>query len=86
MLFVQFLMDSPVVGLLLLLVLLITVGPFVAARLSRRRAVNAGTGNAPGESPATTRFLGNQFDLGILLLGLVLLLALAGWVLKTFID
>jgi uncharacterized SAM-binding protein YcdF (DUF218 family) len=84
--FVHFLIETPVVALLLLLALLLTVVPIVAGLLSRRKTTRSDpTGSPPQELPAT-RFLGTQMDLAILIFGLLLLLALAAWVYETFFQ
>jgi hypothetical protein len=83
---VHFLIDTPVVAFLLLLALLVTVGPIVTVLLSRKKTAHPDTADAPVKKPQNTRFLGTQPDLVILIFGLLLLLALAGWVYKTFFE
>lgn len=83
MIYAHLLMD-PVVALLVLVVLLVTVVPLVMGWFSRRKARHSETVKTVAKDPPTTRFLGTQLDLAILLIGLLLLLALVGWVRKTF--
>lgn len=82
--FVHFLIQTPVVALFLLLALLLTVVPIVAALLSRRKRAHSDPTSAPQQEPLNTRFMGTQMDLAILMFGLLLLMALAAWVYKTF--
>lgn len=105
MIFIQFLIDTPVVAFMALLVLLITVVPVVSSFLSRKmtgqadeagapvnespreRLAEAETGTRPAmpvKEPPSTRFLGTQMDIAILIFGFLLLLALIGWLHKTF--
>jgi hypothetical protein len=84
MIFIRFLIDTPVVALLLLLVLLIIVAPIVAGLLSRRKPGDQGDANTLVQEPPTTRFLGTQMDIAILIFGLLLLLGAIGWVKKSF--
>jgi hypothetical protein len=80
--FVHFLMETPVAALLVLLVLLVTVVPIVAGLLSRRKKARSDTVDAPPKELPSSRFLGTQMDLAILIFGLLLLLALAAWVIR----
>lgn len=82
--FVQFLIDTPVVSFLLLLGLLVTVVPVVAAVLSRKKSKHPVVPGMPMKTPPSTRFLGTQMDLAILILGLLLLLGVITWVRKNF--
>jgi hypothetical protein len=84
--FVHFLMEDPVVALFLLLALLITVVPIVAGLLSRRKDARSDTVDALPKELPSSRFLGTQMELAILIFGLLLLLALAPWVYKTFFQ
>jgi hypothetical protein len=84
MTFIQFLIDTPVVAFLLLLGLLVTVVPVVVALLSRRKSGHPDDVSTPANGPPTPRFLGTQMDIAILIFGLLMLLALIGWVHKTF--
>lgn len=84
--FVHFLIETPVVALFVLLALLLTVAPIVSGLLSRRKAARSDPVNAPPKGPANSRFLGTQMDLAILIFGLLLLLALAAWVHKTYFQ
>jgi uncharacterized iron-regulated membrane protein len=74
--FVRFLVETPVAAILLLLVLLITIVPFVAGWLSRKKAARSGSANAPPKELAHKPFLGTQLDLAILILGFLLVLVL----------
>ena len=80
----RFLIDTPVVAFMLLLVLLVTVVPIVGALLSRNRSRHPDNLRTPVKEPPTTRFLGTQMDIAILLLGLLLLLGVIGWIHKTY--
>ena len=84
--FVHFLMEEPVVALFLLLALLLTVVPILAGFLSRRKKTRSDTVDAPPKELPSSRFLGTQMDLAILIFGLLLLLAMAAWVYKTFFQ
>ena len=84
---IQFLIDTPVVAFLLLLGLLVTVVPMVAAVFSRKKSGRSDSPGAPvmpEKPPANTRFLGTQMDLAVLILGLFLLLSVIGWARKNF--
>jgi hypothetical protein len=83
MTFIQFLIDTPVVAFMLLLVLLVTVVP-VAAALWSRKFGKPDKAEAVVKEPQGTRFMGTQMDLAILLVGLLLLLGIISWVVKTF--
>jgi len=87
MCFIQFLIDTPVVAFLLLLGLLVTVVPVVAAVFSRKKSVHSdspGVAPTPAKAPSNTRFLGTQMDIAILIFGLLLLLGVIGWARKNF--
>lgn len=84
--FLRFLVDTPAVAFLLLLVLLITVGPIVALLLSRRKAVHSDSVDVAVREPPTTRFLGTQLDLAILVLAFLVLLAFGGWLYKVVLE
>jgi amino acid transporter len=87
MLFFKFLIDKPVVFFLVLLGLLITVVPFGAAVYGRYRSRSAaGEENRAGRPvPETsTRFLGIQMDIAIVIFGLLLLLIAICWIRKAF--
>lgn len=62
---------------LVLLVLLVTVVRFAAGLHARRRRQSV-------SEPPPTRFMGTQFDLAILVLGLVLILVVVGWIYQAF--
>jgi hypothetical protein len=81
---IQFLIDTPVVAFLLLLGLLVTVVPLVMGLMSRKKPENPDNVGGPMKEPPTTRFLGTQMDIAILIFGIFLLLALIGWIRKTF--
>jgi hypothetical protein len=81
---IHVLIDTPVVAFLLLLGLLVTVVLLVAGLFSRRKARKSDAAVLPAPEPGTSRFLGTQMDLGILLFGLVLLLGVIGWLKKVF--
>ena len=83
MTFMRFLIDTPVVAFMLLLVLLVTVVPVVAALWSSKFG-KPGEAKAAAKEPQGTRFMGTQMDFAILLVGLVLLLGIVGWVVKAF--
>ena len=80
----RFLIDTPVVAFMLLLVLLVTVVPIVGAVLSRNRSRHPDNLKVLVKAPPTTRFMGTQMDIAILLLGLVLLAGVIGWIHKTY--
>jgi hypothetical protein len=88
----DFLRNDPVVIALVLLVLLVTVVPLAArscARLRRQRRDADERGDvAPAlvKQPQTTRFMGTQFDLAILALGLLLVLVVVGWIRRAFLG
>jgi len=82
--FVHFLVEAPVVAFMLLLALLVTVVPIVAGLLSRKKSGQSDGVSPPLKEPPTTRFLGTQMDIAILIFGLLLLLGVIGWVKKTF--
>ena len=75
-------MNTPVVAFLLLLVLLVTIVPVVTRWLSRRKTAHSETVST--KEPPTTRFLGIQMDIVILIFGLFLMLGVIGWIHKTF--
>jgi amino acid transporter len=80
----RFLIDTPVVAFMLLLVLLVTIVPIVGALLSRNRSRHPDHLSTLMKEPPTTRFLGVQMDIAILILGLLLLLGVIGWIHKTY--
>ncbi len=86
--FIHFLMESPVVAFMLLLVLLVTVvpilAPIAAAVLFRKNKAAVDDASEPVKAPSNTRFLGTQMDIAILIFVLFLLLGLVSWVYKTF--
>jgi hypothetical protein len=82
--FIQFLHDTPAVAFMLLLALLVTVVPVLAAIISRKKTGHADDANALGRDPPPSRFLGTQMDIAVLIFGLLLLLGVIGWVHKTF--
>lgn len=82
--FVHFLNDTPVVAFLLLLGLLVTIVSVVTGWLSHRKTARSDTADALAKESPTTRFLGTQMDIAILIFVLFLLLGLVGWLHKTF--
>jgi len=84
MIVLRFLIDTPVVAFMLLLALLVTVVPIVGALLSRNRSRHPDDLSMLVKEPPTTRFLGIQMDIAILILGLLLLLSVIGWIHKTY--
>jgi len=82
MLLVHFLIDTPVVAFLLLLGLLVTVVPIASVLLSRRKPKHPVS--TPGKEPPTTRFLGIQMDIILLIFGLLLLFGVIAWLKKAF--
>ena len=82
--FLNFLREEPVMAWLVFLGLLITIVP-VAAVLWRKMSGSNSVAKAtiPIQAAKPTRF-GNQTELIILFLGLLLLLVVAGWVRATF--
>jgi hypothetical protein len=80
----RFLLDTPVVAFMLLLVLLVTVVPIAGALLSRNRSRHHDEPSMLVKEPPTTRFLGIHMDIAILILGLLLLLGVIGWIHKTY--
>ncbi len=85
MTFIQFLIDTPVVAFMLLLVLLVTVVP-AATLLFRKKFRHPDEASTLVKEPPATRFLGTQMDIAILIFGLVLLLGVIGWIRKTFFE
>jgi len=82
--FLNFLHEDPVIAWLMLLGLLVTVVPaawVLWCRLSGHRPVKAA--KQPVRATKSTHF-GNQTELMLVLIGLVLLLALFGWIRGTF--
>ena len=82
--FLNFLREEPMMAWFAFLALLVTLVPAVAMlwrRMSGRKPVDAA--KQPVHDTKPTRF-GNQTDLIILLVGLLLLLAVIGWVRSTF--
>jgi hypothetical protein len=84
--FVHFLMETPVVALMLLLALLVTVVPIVAGLLSRKKSGQSDEVSTPVKEPPTTRFLGTQMDIAISIFGLLMLLGVIGWIRKAFFE
>jgi hypothetical protein len=84
MIVLRFLIDTPVVAFILLLVLLVTVVPIVWALLPRNRSTHPDHLSMLVKEPPTTRFLGVQMDIAVLILGLFLLLGVLGWMHKTY--
>lgn len=82
--FLNFLREDPVMAWLVFLGLLITVVPVAAVlwrKMSRSKPIDKPT--TPIQAVKPTRF-GNQTELIILFLGLLLLLVVAGWIRATF--
>ena len=80
----NFLKDDPVIAWFAFLALLLIVVPVVSA--SWRRMAGRGQADVakqPAQATKPTRF-GNQTELVVLFLGLVLLLGVIGWVRSTF--
>lgn len=80
----SFLREEPVMVWFVLIALLITVVPVTSVlwrRMSGRKPVDAA--KPPVEATKSTRF-GNQTELIILLVGIVLLLLVMGWIRSTF--
>lgn len=84
MTFLQFLIDTPAVAFMLLLVLLVTVVLIAAALLSRKKPGHTDGGGMSAQELPTTRFMGTQMGISILIFGLVPLLGVIGWVRKIF--
>jgi hypothetical protein len=84
--FIHFIIDTPVVALLALLALLVIVGSLVARLASRGKRSRSNSVDAPQTRLQISRFPGIQLDLAILMLGLLLLLGLAGWVWKLLAE
>jgi hypothetical protein len=84
MIVLRFLIDTPVMAFVLLLVLLATVVPIVGALLSRNRSRHPDDPNMLVKEPPITRFMGIQMDIAILILGLFLLLGVIGWIHQTY--
>lgn len=82
--FLNFLREEPVMGWFVFLALLVTVVP-VASVLWRRifRRNQAKVEKQPTHETKSTHF-GNQTELVVLFLGLLLLLAVIGWIRSTF--
>lgn len=79
MLFIQFVMDEPVVASLLLLVLLLVGAVIASIWQDRRKKAHPDAANVPQPSSQNSRFLGTQVDLAILLVGLLLLAFFVAW-------
>lgn len=82
--FLNFLREEPVMAWLMSLALLITIVPVASTlwrKMSGSNPVDKSTN--PMQAAKPTRF-GNQTELIILLLGLLLLLVVAGWMRATF--
>lgn len=80
MAFLNALREDPLIAWFVFLALLITIVPAVSVlwgRMSRRNQPDAA--KQPVRETKSTRF-GNQTELVIVLLGLVLLLAVIGWI------
>ena len=81
MTFIHFLADNPAIAGLVLLALLVTVVPACIAIYQRKH------GNANGDrkvEPRASRFLGTQMDVAILVIGVLVLLTLASWLVQLF--
>ncbi len=82
--FLNFLREEPVMAWFVFLALLVTIVP--AASVLWRRMFGRGqaeVANQPAHETKPTRF-GNQTELIILLVGLLLLLLVIGWIRSTF--
>jgi len=82
--FLNFLREEPVMGMFVFLAFLLTVVPAVSVlwrKVFRRSQVEVK--KQPVHVTKSTHF-GNQTELIILLVGLMLLLALIGWIRSTF--
>lgn len=80
----NFLREEPVMAWLVLIALLVTIVPMASVlwrRMSGRKPVDAA--KQPVQATKPTRF-GNQTELVILFVGLLLLLAAIGWMRSTF--
>ncbi len=80
----NFLREEPVTGWFVFLALLITVVPAASVlwrRIFRRNEATEKTRPVP---ETTSTHFGNRTELVILLVGLLLLLALIGWIRSTF--
>jgi hypothetical protein len=82
--------DNPVLIALTALLLFIFIGPAIVGFTEWRRRKKLGAGQtqeaAPAQTaePATTRFMGTQLDLAILLMGMLLVVGAATWIYKAF--
>jgi hypothetical protein len=79
--------DDPLLIALSALVLFIIIGPLVAGWVQgRKRALGPpGASSDDGRmtaAPPTSRFLGTQMDLAIVVVGILLLLAVLGWIFR----
>jgi len=84
--FLNFLREEPVMVWFALIALLVTIVPVASMlwnRISVRKPVDAES--APVRSIKPTRF-GNQTELIILLVGLLLLLTVIGWIRSVFFE
>ena len=82
--FLNFLREEPVMAWFVLIAFLVTIVPVASVlwhRMSGRNPVDAAKQPAPVIKP--TRF-GNQTELVILFVGLLLLLAVIGWIRSAF--
>ena len=82
--FLNFLREEPVMAWFVLIAFLVTIVPVASVlwhRMSGRNPVDAAKQPAPAIKP--TRF-GNQTELVILIVGLLLLLAMIGWIRSAF--
>lgn len=86
MIVLRFLIDTPVVAFMLLLVLLVTIVPIVGVLLCRNRSRHPDALSTLMKEPPTTRLLGVQMDIAILILGLLLLLGVIGWIHKRYFE
>ncbi len=80
----SFLREEPMMAWFVFLALLVTIVPMASVlwrRMSGRKPIDAAKQPVQGTNP--TRF-GNQAELIILLVGLVLLLLATGWIRNTF--
>lgn len=80
MMFIRFLEDNPLIDWFIFLVALLTVVP--ACMAVYRRFYPAP--DKERKAARTTRFLGIQMDIAILLIRLLLLFALCSWAWKSF--
>jgi hypothetical protein len=74
-----FIKDEPVVAFLLLLGISLVIVFIVSIRLEHRKKEHPDIVNMHPESSQSSRFLGTQVDLAIVIVGLLLLLLFAAW-------